>query len=133
MSPTEPTPAAVQHVPAWFEIPVADYGRAKAFYEAAFGLKLNEEAMGDMTMAVFPHARDAISGCLLASPWAKPTAHGTVVYLHTPGDLQIVLNRAAQRGAEVLVPKTALPPSTGGFFAVMRDSEGNRVGLFSMQ
>jgi uncharacterized protein len=123
----------LHHVAAWFEIPVADFDRARRFYEAAFDTSLKEEAMNGMTMGVFPHQHDEVTGCILASPFAKPSAEGSVVYIQPSGDLQDVLNRAKKLGSQVLVQKTALPPETGGYFAVMTDSEGNRVGLFSRQ
>ncbi len=124
----------LQHVAAWFEIPVADFNRARKFYEAAFDVALREEAMdASMKMGVFPHGPEEVSGCIMASPYAKPSADGTVVYIQTKGDLQQVLNRAQKLGSQVLVPKTALPPQAGGYFAVMTDCEGNRVGLFSLQ
>ncbi len=124
---------ALHHVAAWFEIPVADFKRARSFYEAAFDTELKEENMEDVTMGVFPHTQDEVSGCIMASPFSKPSAEGSVVYIQPSGDLQEVLNRAKKLGAQVLVPKTALPPATGGYFAVMMDSEGNRVGLFPQQ
>lgn len=123
----------LHHIAAWFEIPVADFARAKQFYEAAFETRLNEEGMGDMKMGVFPHAAEAVSGCIMASPFAKPSADGSVIYIQTQGDLQQVLNRAGKMGSQVYVPKTALPPEVGGYFAVMSDSEGNKVGLYSRQ
>jgi uncharacterized protein len=134
MSQATQAQTSLQHVAAWFEIPVADFGRARKFYEAAFDVTLREEAMdAQMKMGVFPHAPEEVSGCIMASPFAKPSADGTVVYVQTKGDLQQVLTRAQRLGSQVLVPKTALPPQTGGHFAVMTDSEGNRVGLFSIQ
>lgn len=133
MTQAQQTSIATQHVAAWFEIPVADFPRARSFYEAAFDTQLFEEVMGEMKMGVFPHSQHEISGCILAAPFSKPSAEGTVVYIQPIGDLQQVLDRAEKLGSQVLVPKTALPPQAGGYFAVMTDSEGNRIGLFSTQ
>jgi uncharacterized protein len=133
MSQAQPSTQTLHHVAAWFEIPTADFVRAKRFYEAAFDTQLKEEAMDGMTMGVFPHQEEEVSGCIMSSPFAKPSMEGSVVYIQTQGDLQQVLNRAQKLGAQVFVPKTALPPETGGYFAVMSDSEGNKVGLFSRQ
>lgn len=38
----------------WFEIPVSDIKRAKAFYETTFGIKMEEQEMMGMKMAFFP-------------------------------------------------------------------------------
>jgi uncharacterized protein len=124
----------LHHNVAWFEIPTADFDRARKFYEAAFDTTLREEGMGDMKMGVFAHKDDEVTGCIMASPFSKPSADGSgsTVYIQPHGDLQLVLNRAEKLGSQVLVPKTALPAQQGGgYFAVMTDSEGNRVGLFS--
>ena len=38
----------------WFEIPVNDIPRAKAFYESVFKVELTENEMGPNKMAWFP-------------------------------------------------------------------------------
>ena len=116
-------------VPAWFEIPAHDLGRAVRFYEAVLGTSLVHETMGALQMAVFPHEEPAPTGALVQGPGFEPAATGSVVYLNLD-DLRPALERVAGGGGTVLVPRTALPDEIG-FFAQIRDSEGNRVGLFS--
>lgn len=117
------------NVSVWFEIPAADLDRAARFYETVFGIPLRREAFGPFELAVFPHAEDAASGCLIHGDGFSPSEQGTVTYLNLADDLAIPLERAAQAGGAVLLGKTALP--SGGYFARIRDCEGNRVGLFS--
>lgn len=126
--PNDTTTAAI----AWFEIPVKDFQRARSFYEGLLDVELREESMGPARMAIFPGRCDATGGCLVTMPDYEPSQSGSVVYLRTKGDLQAQLDRAPQLGGSVLWPKTALPEGMG-FFAQIRDCEGNRVGLFSMQ
>jgi uncharacterized protein len=115
----------------WFEIPTADFERAVTFYEAVFQVKMKRENIGG-DMAIFPGADDAVNGALLApQPGYAPSATGAAIYLNAGNDLQPLLDRAAKNGGKVIVPKTALPPGMG-HFAHMQDSEGNRVGLHSM-
>jgi predicted enzyme related to lactoylglutathione lyase len=116
-------------VPAWFEIPVADLERAVSFYQELLGASLQRETMGPMEMAVFPHGSDAPSGALVRARGYEPAAAGTVVYLHLD-DIRPALERVGKAGGAVLLPRTALPDEAG-FFAQLRDSEGNRVGVFS--
>ena len=52
-----------------------------------------------------------------------------MVYLSVE-DLRPVLQRAQEHGGDTLVPCTALPGDMG-YFAQFRDTEGNRVGLWS--
>ena len=118
------------NVPAWFEIPVADIERAQAFYENALGVALRRERIGDTELAVFPYGgKPLASGALMAQAGYTPSLDGTLVYLSVE-NLSTVLERTNQLGATTLVPRTALPPGMG-WFAQFRDSEGNRVGLWS--
>ena len=59
----------------------------------------------------------------------RPSVQGSIVYLSV-ADLKPVLERAQKHGGDTLVPRTELPHGIG-YFAQLRDSEGNRVGLFS--
>src|SRR5262245_44748032 len=116
-------------VPAWFEIPTANLDRAVRFYETLVDAKLTREEMGPMSMAVFPFEKPGTSGALVRAEGYKPGATGTVVYLHVD-DIRPLLARVPKAGGEVLLPLTQLPDE-GGVFAQLRDSEGNRVGVFS--
>jgi len=120
------------NIPAWFEIPVADLDRAQAFYEAILDAALTRERFGDDDMAVFPYAgKPNASGALMAHPQMAPSMTGTTVYLSVES-VSAVLERLPGQGGEVLVPRTELHDGLG-VFAQFRDSEGNRVGLWSQQ
>ncbi len=120
----------------WFEIPAADFERAKTFYETVLDTQLfindQRETMGSM-LGVFPHG-DGIGGCLVHNPQYgySPSGEGTLVYLSAKGDLDAVLARVPAAGGKVLLPKTALGEGAGGgFVGWVLDSEGNKVGLYS--
>lgn len=115
---------------AWFEIPVRDFPRARRFYETLLGVTLREERMGPSHMGIFPSQTQVAGGCICAMDGYVPSETGTVVYLTTLGDVQQHLERVNALGGRVLLPKTALPEGMG-FYAQIRDSEGNRVGLYS--
>lgn len=116
-------------VPAWFEIPSHDFTRAVGFYERILDARLTQEEMGPMRMAVFPHEKPAPTGAVVHAPGYEPASTGTVVYLNV-ADVRPVLARVPAAGGAVLLPLTELPDGMG-VFAQVRDSEGNRVGLFS--
>jgi predicted enzyme related to lactoylglutathione lyase len=116
-------------VPAWFEIPSADLERAVRFYETVLDAKLTREDMGPMRMAVFPHEKPQPTGAVVHAAGYEPTTQGTVVYLNLD-DIRPVLARVPAAGGAVALPLTALPQGMG-VFAQIRDTEGNRVGLFS--
>jgi predicted enzyme related to lactoylglutathione lyase len=116
-------------VPAWFEIPSADLERAVRFYEGILDTKLAREDMGPMRMGVFPHEKPLPTGAVVQGPGYEPTSQGSVVYLNVD-DIRPVLARVPAAGGAVALPLTALPGGAG-VYAQIRDTEGNRVGLFS--
>ena len=116
-------------VPAWFEIPAADLDRAVRFYEKVLATTLVRTEMGPMRMAVFPHEKPQPTGAVVHADGYRPAGDGTVVYLNLD-DIRPALARVPQAGGAVVLPVTELPDGMG-IFAQLRDSEGNRVGLFS--
>jgi predicted enzyme related to lactoylglutathione lyase len=118
----------------WFQIPASDAARAKAFYEAICGLKLEKmEAGPGMEMWGFPTdwRKGEIGGAIVCGEGAVPSATGTMVFLNGEPDLQAVLDRVEGAGGKVLAPKTEIGMEDAGFFAIICDSEGNTVGLHS--
>jgi predicted enzyme related to lactoylglutathione lyase len=117
---------------SWFEIPALDFARARSFYEKLFGVSLTEGIAGPNIMGVFPYDRDKASGgCIMKGPFLTPTNDGVIVYLNAGESLDEALNRVPASGGEVVFPKTPVPGI--GFFAHIKDTEGNRVGLFAVK
>jgi uncharacterized protein len=118
---------------SWFEIPALDFARARSFYEKLFGVELTEHAAGPNIMGVFPYDREKTSGgCVMKGPFLTPTNDGVIVYLNaTPGTLDETLSKVAPLGGEIVFPKTTVPDI--GVFAHIKDTEGNRVGLFAFK
>ncbi|WP_042688602.1 VOC family protein [Azospirillum sp. B506] len=122
----------IPHVVTWFEIPVTNLARAVRFYETVLTVQMVQEPCpSGMVMAVFPAEGTAVKGCLIQHEACKPSADGSTVYLNGGDDLSAPLARAEQAGARIVVPKTLISPEIG-YFAQFIDSEGNRVGLYSM-
>lgn len=120
-----------QNAISWFEIPVRDFARAKAFYSAIFDCEMPEMAMGPHTMGFFPHEQGkGVGGAIVLGPEMDPSACGTLVYLNGGTDLNTVLQRVAAAGGRVLQDKTEIAPGMG-FYALFQDPDGNRVGLHS--
>lgn len=115
----------------WFEIPVIDLDRAQHFYETVLGRSLRREAMGGKTLAVFPYQEPHAGGCLMTAKDDSPTDRGIRIYLDCEPGIDAALARIEKSGGAIVVPKTALPPGMG-FFAHVRDTEGNVVGLHAL-
>jgi uncharacterized protein len=123
------------NVPAWFEIPVADIDRAQKFYEDLLGVRMKRQRyMGDTDQAVFPNGGpDHASGALVQAnaDCAPSQAQGSIVYLSVT-DIRPLLARAVELGGEVLLPLTPIADAPV-VIGHIRDSEGNRVGLASVE
>ncbi|PID44547.1 MAG: glyoxalase [Proteobacteria bacterium] len=117
-------------VAVWFDIPVTDMARAKQFYGEVFGFQFEDMEMNGMTMAMIQGDESDTCGMLVQGDGYEPSAVGPVVYFGAD-DLSPVLARAVERGSEVYVPKTDIGEGMG-YFSLCSDSEGNRIGLYSM-
>ena len=71
-------------------------------------------------------------GAISEGEGLAPSATGTLVYLNAQPDLQAVLDRVEAAGGKIVRPKTKVQMEDGGYYAVIADSEGNKVGLHSM-
>lgn len=120
------------HALNWFEIPVTDFARAKAFYEAVLGRPIEPLSMGPVTMGMFTTDQNVVGGALVHSEESAPSTQGTVVYLNGGEDLAPMLARVERAGGAVAVPKTEIG-NDFGYFAYFIDTEGNKVGLHSMR
>jgi predicted enzyme related to lactoylglutathione lyase len=115
----------------WFELYVADFDRAKRFYESALQTSLQECSTENCRMGMFPFdMANGIGGAITKMNGIAPGAGGTLVYLNVEGDLDGVLKRAPSAGGSVMKPRTAI--GEHGFIALIKDTEGNAVGLHSM-
>jgi predicted enzyme related to lactoylglutathione lyase len=116
----------------WFEIGTSNLARATAFYEAVLGHKMRLENMGPSEGAVFAYdqAADGTGGALMYGPTA-PNAGGTLIYLDASPSLDAALERVIKAGAQIALPRQALPPGMG-FFTHITDLDGNRVGLHAL-
>jgi predicted enzyme related to lactoylglutathione lyase len=122
----------MNNVATWFEIPVTDLQRAKIFYQNVLQATFKDEAMGAYQLAIFEAEQGAVSGMLVLGENYQPSQTGAVVYFNGGEDLSSPLHRVVQHGGSVLVPKTPIHDGDCGYFAMFLDSEGNRVGLYSV-
>ena len=119
----------------WFELYVADLARAKAFYTAVFQRPLEDLTAppgSEMQMCAFTmnSSGSGAAGALVKSAQMKPGAGGTRVYFSC-ADCAVEAARAAAAGGTVCQPKMGIGPY--GFIAIVQDTEGNAIGLHSMQ
>jgi uncharacterized protein len=121
----------MDHLSNWIEIPVVDMKRARKFYAELLGVVLNEMPMGCNEYALFELKDRFNTGCLVKGDSYVPSMQGVVVYLNGGDDLSPVLARVEKAGGKVLLKKTFLSKEAG-HIAYFADTEGNKIGLHSM-
>ena len=116
----------------WFEIYVQDLARARAFYESVFDGKLQALESPGMEMLAFPMQVDAwgASGALVKMDGCPSGGNSTLVYFSC-ADCAIEASRVVASGGQVHREKFSIGPY--GFIALVVDTEGNLIGLHSMQ
>lgn len=122
----------MQHATTWFEIPVRDLAAAQRFYEALLGRAMCAETMGGEVLAVFAYDQPGVGGCLMLRPQDAGARGGSIVYLDSTPSVQAALDRGAAAGAAVVTPRTLIAPGIG-YFALLRDLDGNLVGLHAAE
>lgn len=120
----------------WFEIYVNDMQRAKAFYEGVLGVALTRLDSPDPGSAVemwaFPMDSNVYgaSGTLAKMPGFAAGGNSTLIYFSCT-DCAVEAARAVKHGGKVQKAKTSIGPY--GHIALLFDTEGNMIGLHSMQ
>lgn len=117
-----------------FEISVQDLQRAKAFYEAVFTATLEKVGDEDTEGWMFPWKEGAEGACGALFKFKKQDVPigpgGTTVYFGCE-DCAVEEARAAANGGTVILSKMSV--GEHGFCAIVRDTEGNHIGLHSMK
>lgn len=118
----------------WFEIYVQDIHRAKRFYESVFQVtlrKLNSPIPG-LELWAFPAEMNnpGAAGALVKMEGFASSGNSTLVYFHCD-DCAVEAGRAANSGGRVHRPKSSI--GEYGQIALIYDTEGNMIGLHSME
>ena len=121
----------------WFEIYVNDMDRAKAFYEVILATNLEPLSSPDssLEMQSFPMNDETMNhygapGALCKMEGFSPGTGGTLVYFGCE-DCAVEEGRVSSAGGRVLRSKFTI--GDYGFISLIMDTEGNTVGLHSMQ
>ncbi len=115
----------------WVEIPTKDIDRAEASYSKLLDSTMFRKTVAGQELSVFTTPTGAVGGALIQSEDHLPSEHGPTIFLNADPSLNAALERAWDLGLKVLQPATELPAAMGRF-AVIMDSEGNRIGLHSV-
>jgi predicted enzyme related to lactoylglutathione lyase len=116
----------------WFEIYVQDMERARKFYEAVLGRKLEKLEAGGLEMWSFAGDMESYGagGALVHMPGFPSGGNSTLVYF-TCEDCANEEGRIARSGGKVEKAKFSI--GQYGFVSLVYDTEGNMFGLHSMK
>lgn len=113
-----------------FEIPATDISRAVDFYQAILDIPIEKMEFPEMQMGIFPYEGQMVTGVIMKAEGYIPSSNGVTIYLNGGDNLETILNKVAQNGGEIIVPKS-LHADESGYYAIFLDSEGNKMGLHS--
>ena len=105
--------------------------RAKKFYESVFQVKLEKLENPGIEMLAFPMKKDSYGagGALVKMDGAPSGFAGTLVYFSCD-DCSVESIRISETGGKIHKPKFSI--GHNGFIALAYDTEGNMIGLHSM-
>ena len=116
-----------------FQIPVVNFERALKFYNKILGYQLQVMETPEFKLGIFKFDNSSgVGGSIIESKELKPSKTGTMVYLHTGTDMETILSRVNKYGGNIFMEKNQLGPKMG-FYSIIEDTEGNRVGLYSTE
>jgi uncharacterized protein len=119
---------------SWFEIYVQDIERAKRFYEAVFQGALQQltAPFPGIELWAFPAdmSRYGAAGALVKMDGFPSGNNATLVYFHCD-DCAVEEGRVASSGGRVQRRKMSI--GEYGHISLVVDTEGNMIGLHSMQ
>ncbi|MBA4393251.1 MAG: lactoylglutathione lyase [Desulfobacca sp.] len=116
----------------WFEIYVQDMERAKHFYESVFLLKLEKLNSPEIEMWTFSMDMNRFgAGGALVKMEGMPSGGNSVLVYFSCKDCAQEEGRAAQFGGEIHLKKMSI--GEYGFISLVLDTEGNMIGLHSLQ
>jgi uncharacterized protein len=116
----------------WFEIYVQDMNRAKKFYEAVFNVKLQKLNSPGLEMWSFPMQMDHMgtAGALVRMAGVPSGGNSTIVYFAC-ADCAVEEALTEKHGGRIQKKKMSI--GEHGYISLVYDTEGNMIGLHSMQ
>ena len=121
---------------AHFEIPADDKERAKKFYASVFGWQISDWPMSNGMVytaaqtvvtdekTMIPTEPGAINGAIVERSKETPTSILTM----SVDSVDAYIEKVEAAGGKAMSPKGEVPDM--GFYAYVKDSEGNMIGLW---
>ncbi len=119
------TPAAGTF--CWNELMTTDAAKAKEFYAALFGWKMNDMPMGPGTYTMLMNGGEQAGGLMQIRPDMGPIPSHWLSYVMVP-NVDAAIQHAGALGAQIHVPGMDIPGI--GRFGVFADPTGATLAVF---
>ncbi len=116
---------------SFFEIPTLDIDKAVKFYNDLFENKIEVVDCGEEKMAFFPGEENNVNGAISQAENFRPSDQGVLIHFDVTGKLDYILEKVTVLGGKIIKSKTIIIPDEHGYFAIILDFDGNRIGLHS--
>jgi len=131
----------------WIEIPAYNFKRAVSFYSYVFGLEIQIVSFNGIPHGIFPINSSTLSGAIVKRDGMPMLNAGPVLFfsvlsmeetveriLDSNGTIEkektLITNKPSDGIGDEPIPKTFID-NHRGFYALFRDSEGNKMALYS--
>lgn len=112
---------------SFFEIPAQNYERAVKFYSDVFDFNIKTCNYDSEIMGMID--AEPIAGAIFSKNGYEPGNKGIIISFQF-AEISSILEKVEKNGGEILVSKTEITDEQG-HFALILDSEGNRIGIHS--
>ena len=113
----------------WFEIPATNIDRAISFYSELFSVEITKTDCGEEQYGFFPQDSE-FTGMISKADKFNPSRDGVVLYFDPGENFDEILKKVENLGGEIVRPKTKIDDDKG-YFALILDSEGSRIGFYT--
>ena len=113
----------MKHPVVWFEVMGKNGDELRSFYQKMFQWKIDTDSAMNYGMVEAEQGRGIPGGVGQISNESQPK----VTFYVSTGAIDASLDKAAELGGRVLMPRTKLPGGT--ILGLFADTEGNAIGL----
>ncbi|MEM9894896.1 MAG: VOC family protein [Bacteroidota bacterium] len=116
----------------WFDINVANLDRAKKFYETVFEIELTDLPSEWGRQSAFPFENQGANatGALVEKENYVAAEGNTIVYFSTT---DCISEEERVKTAGGIVLRSKMPIGEFGYVSILKDTEGNMIGLHSVK
>jgi predicted enzyme related to lactoylglutathione lyase len=130
----------------WFEIPAFDFEKSVDFYSRVFNIRIEVKSLGSIPYGIMNDKGKGLTGAVMKVKEKIQPNLGPVLFFKVI-DMAETLRKIKLYGGEILkekaiiknespdgtmvIPQSTFIDSSVGYYALFRDTEGNKMALYS--